>query len=113
MIIRTQNQVNIESRQRYIYINPKSKGNKYILLTNNKVMLVCSKVIKDENIYLRGQVNQDYENAFLTPYPSSIIKVWKVQNLCSHIFEIPLAECASKCIFIEVDGHSYITSLLD
>lgn len=96
-----------------IYINPKSKNNKHILLKNNKVMMVCSKLNKNNQIFLSGQIYQVYGNAFVSPYPSNIIRVWKVQNLCSHCFEVSLTECECKCIFIEVEGDSYVIALLN
>lgn len=93
--------------------NPKLNTDKYILLKNSKIMVVNSIYNTDNGCFLSGQIYQTMQDAFVSLLPSKIVKVWKVNDLSTHLFEVPIDEYVSKCMFVEVDGTCYILELLN
>lgn len=92
---------------------PDSKSDKYVLLTNNKVMAVTSISNKDNVCYLNGHIFQSVANVFQSPISSDMVGVWLVKNLSTHIFEVPVKDYCSKCLLIQVGEDLYVLRLLN
>lgn len=75
----------------------------YVLIKNDKVMKVKKLVEEEKGLQLIGQIYQDVRSAFDMPIDSKFLRSFKIKELSSYEFKIPITDIITKCMVFSLN----------